>query len=35
MKKYESPRVEAEEFSENDVMSASVPFDPIEDNPDE
>lgn len=35
MKKYENPEVNVEEFVTEDVMTASVPFEEIEDNPDE
>lgn len=35
MKQYEAPEVYIDEFANNDVMTASVPFEEIEDNPDE
>jgi len=35
MKAYEAPKFVVNEFDETDIITASVPFDPIEDNPDE
>ena len=35
MKKYLKPEISVDEFDKTDIITASVPFDPIEDNPDE
>ena len=35
MKNYVKPEISVNELDQNDLITASVPFDPIEDNPDE